>query len=451
MSVFRAGFAEVVITPPVGTPMEGYSAREGVSQGVHDDLYARALVLDDGATRAAIVSCDLLGVDRRLVAAVRERASSLAEVPGANIMVAATHTHAGPAGLRWDIDGALAEITARTIAGAIATAARRLEPALLKVGAGSVNSISQNRRHPQWPVDTGLRVLLLDRPDDQQPPIAAVINAACHATVLFATNLFLSADYPGAAVRTFRRVTAAPALFLNGACGNVNPVWIRQDFSDVDRVGAIVGSEAARLAAQLRPLGRGAHVWNIRWDEVLDVPVAAGRLVETPRLAVAAELVDLPLRELPAPEEYDDRLAELNRRLAAATDPAERRALLAAVTRYRTERMVAARQAGRPAGGHALHPELQAMSLGDGVALLALPGEFFVETAGGIRAAAGIPDLLIACYANHYIGYVCPPETFDQGGYEAGVTLVGPAAEPAVRQSAVQLLQRAVGGGSTQA
>jgi len=446
VSGFQAGFAEVVITPPVGTPMEGYSAREGVSQGVHDDLCARALVLDDGTTRAAIVSCDLLGVDRRLVAAARERAESLSGVPAAQIMVAATHTHAGPSGLRWDIDSALAEITARKIAGAIDAAARRLEPAVLKVGAGTLGGISQNRRHPEWPVETTLRLLLVDRPDTDQPPIAAVINGACHATVLFATNLFLSADYPGAAVRTFRRVTAAPALFLNGACANVNPAWIRQDFAEAERVGAIVGSEAARLAAQLRPLGHGQHVWNIRWDEVLDVPVLAGRLIASPRLSVAAEQVGLPLRELAPPDEYDRRLAELDRRLAAATDPVARRALMAEVTRFRTERMVAARQAGRPAAGHALHPEIQAISLGDGVALLALPGEFFVETAGAIRAAASVPDLLVACYANHYIGYVCPPEVFEQGGYEAGVTLVGPDAEPAMRAAAVRLLRRVAGG-----
>lgn len=446
MSGFQAGFAQVVITPPVGTPMEGYSARQGVSQGVHDDLYARALVLDDGATRAAIVSCDLLGVDRRLVAAARERAESLSGVPAAQIMVAATHTHAGPAGLRWDIDAALAEITARKIAGAIDAAARRLESAVLKVGAATLDGISQNRRQPEWPVETTLRLLLVDRPDTDQPPIAAIINGACHATVLFATNLLLSADYPGAAVQTFRRVTAAPALFLNGACANVNPAWIRQDFAEAERVGAIVGSEAARLAAQLRPLGHGQHVWNIRWDEVLDVPVLAGRLIASPRLSVAAERVGLPLRELAPPDEYDRRLRELDRRLATATEPVARRALMAEITRSRTERMVAARQAGRPAAGHALHPEIQAISLGDGVALLALPGEFFVETARAIRAAADVRDLFVACYANHYVGYVCPPEAFEQGGYEAGVTLVGPDAEPAVREAAVRLLRRVAGG-----
>ncbi|HYM27789.1 MAG TPA: hypothetical protein VET66_06550, partial [Steroidobacteraceae bacterium] len=66
----RAGAAEVVMTPPIGTPLDGYGGRVGGAVGVHDDLHARAIVVDDGATQAAIVGCDLVGVDRRLVAMV---------------------------------------------------------------------------------------------------------------------------------------------------------------------------------------------------------------------------------------------------------------------------------------------------------------------------------------------------------------------------------------------
>jgi hypothetical protein len=111
----RAGAAEVVITPPVGTLLDGYSGREDGAVGVHDDLHARALVVDDGTTSAAIVSCDLIGIDRRLVATIRERASAATGIPAANIMVAATHTHAGPAGLRRDLDEPLTEVMARTM------------------------------------------------------------------------------------------------------------------------------------------------------------------------------------------------------------------------------------------------------------------------------------------------------------------------------------------------
>jgi hypothetical protein len=83
--------------------------------------------------------------------------------------------------------------------------------------------------------------------------------------------------------------------------------------------------------------------------------------------------------------------------------------------------------------------------MGEGLALLALPGEFFVETAEAIRAECGIPDLLVACYANDYIGYVSPPEAYEQGGYEAGVTFFTPEAEGIVREAVVEVLQSLTG------
>ena len=71
---FQAGAAEVIITPPIGTLLDGYGGRIGGSIGVHDDLHARAIVVDDGVTQAAIVSCELIGVDRR---SSRPRATAL--------------------------------------------------------------------------------------------------------------------------------------------------------------------------------------------------------------------------------------------------------------------------------------------------------------------------------------------------------------------------------------
>jgi hypothetical protein len=435
------GADEVVITPPVGTFLDGYGSRTSGSVGVHDDLHARALVLDDGRTRAAIVSCDLIGVDRRLVARVREIASEATGIPGDQIMVAATHTHAGPAGLRADLNAPLTDTTSRLIAGAIIAADREKRPAAMKAGQGSVDSVSQNRRDPAGPADDALRVLLFDSLDPREPPVASVINFACHATVLFHTNMQISADYPGYALETVRGIIGdAPSLFLNGACGDVNPAWIEQEHSEARRVGTIVGAEAARRMQEMRPLGARQKVWNIRWDELTDKPVASGVLVE-PGLRVASRNVRLQLRQLDPPERYDERLRELDAGLAsiAPADVEGRRRLMEHHTQLSAERGVAARL--RPGGPHYIKPELQAIRLGDGCAVLGLPGEFFVETARAIQAAAGIPHLLIACYANHYIYYVIPAHEYAKGGYESGTTMLTEDAEATVRAEALALLR----------
>ena len=90
--------------------------------------------------------------------------------------------------------------------------------------------------------------------------------------------------------------------------------------------------------------------------------------------------------------------------------------------------------------------ELMAVSFGPGVALLGLPGEFFVETVAEIRERAGLRYLPVACYANHYVGYVVPPKAYDEGGYEPGVTLLAPEAEGIVIKEAVVLLAEVSGG-----
>ena len=441
MTNLTAGTAAVVITPPVGTPMEGYSAREGGSQGVHDDLHARALVVDDGSTAIAIVSCDLVGVDWRLVAEARDRAAQATGIATDHILIAATHTHAGPAGLRRDLDESLLDVTARHIAGAIAAAHTARRPAVLKIGEGQIDSVSQNRRQPDWPIDPSLYVLLFDDLDPLQPPIAALINFACHATVLYHTNMLLSADYVGHAVRTVEKLfPGLGGIFLNGACGNVNPAWIAQEHAEAERVGTIVGAAAARLIGELRPLGPGQRADNIRWSEHIELPVTVGKLIDDVQLRVASRRVELPMKSYLDPVEYESSLRELQARVDAL-DPAavaERRSLMAQVTRLRTERGVAARMA--ELGRLTLRPEFMAISFSPELMLLGLPGEFFVETIVEIREKAGLRYLPVACYANHYIGYVVPAPAYDEGGYEAGVTLLAPPAEGIAKQEALAIL-----------
>ena len=85
---------------------------------------------------------------------------------------------------------------------------------------------------------------------------------------------------------------------------------------------------------------------------------------------------------------------------------------------------------------------MQAVSLGEGLALLALPGEFFAETAEMIREEAGIEDLLVACYANDYVGYVVLADEYDRGGYETGVTFFAPEAERIIRDTSIEMLRQ---------
>ncbi|HEU5330813.1 MAG TPA: hypothetical protein VFU78_22160, partial [Thermomicrobiales bacterium] len=101
----RLGAAKAVITPTVGSELSGFIARTAPMAGVHDDLYARALVFagEGAAERAALVTLDAIDLNATTVAAIRERAAALTGIPGERIGVTCTHTHGGPATLagRW--------------------------------------------------------------------------------------------------------------------------------------------------------------------------------------------------------------------------------------------------------------------------------------------------------------------------------------------------------------
>ena len=84
MGQLKAGAAKANITPYVGINMSGFGNRTKPSVGVHDDLYAKALVLDDATTQIGIVSCDLLNLDESSITSIREKAQELTEMDGEN-------------------------------------------------------------------------------------------------------------------------------------------------------------------------------------------------------------------------------------------------------------------------------------------------------------------------------------------------------------------------------
>src|SRR6266542_111998 len=150
----QVGTAAVDITPPVGSFVKG-QFQDRFAQLVHDPLYARAMVLDDGATTVALVACDLAVLANDTVAAIRSLVAAQSDLRPENVMVTATHTHTGPAmieGLARPADTEYVSLVARDVAGVIAAASRAKRPATLGVGSGWEPSASHNRR---WVMSDG--------------------------------------------------------------------------------------------------------------------------------------------------------------------------------------------------------------------------------------------------------------------------------------------------------
>ena len=439
-----AGAAVADITPPVGIEMGGYGARQGVSTGVLDPLLVRVLALSDGTTSVVLAVADLVAVWPDMVERARELVEAATGVPAGNVLVAATHTHSGPAGISARADSEYAGIAARTIAGAARMALAALTPVTLKVATAEIATISQNRRDPDGPIETELTVLSAAVPAGDV--VATLVNHACHATVLEYDNLGYSADWPGACCRAVEQAVGGRAVYLQGACGDINPVWMRHDHAEVQRVGGIVGAAAARAVHELRPLGEGQWAVNLNWSEETAKEPAPGTVLSDVRLAAATVPVDLPRRVLDAPEEIEAEMARIEQQIAdAGDDLAVRRALRPRLNRLNVERFPhAGRGRGLP-GGRTERAEVQVMRLATECALVALPGEFFVETGHRIRErlrGEGIGHVLVAGYANGYLGYLPAPDQFDLHGYEVGCARFEPAAAGMVADAAVDAVRR---------
>ncbi len=442
MAAFQAGAARVVITPPIGVPLSGYFVAEGrteTARVVHDDLYARALVLSDGDTTVAIVTTDLIGLADEELSMVRREVQQKAGISPEHLILACTHTHSGPIVnpfppveiVPGQADEDYFRLLPRLIGSAVAMAARWMRPA--RIGAGRGESYININRREKLPDGTlrGLpflgrnpagihdREVGVLRVDDAQSgrPLAVLLSYACHPVVL-GPNLEISADYVGYTVG-FLEEQLGPdvvALFANGAQGNMNSIVHPGTYEDAQRLGITLGAEALKVA--------------------LSTPTA-----DHARIATTTRRVELPLNPAAAPDRqrtYIDFLQQEHARFTREGDrprawDIEMRLNVAQYRLYNRER------AAQPF----ISAEVTAFGIkGDNtsIGLISEPAELFCDYSIKARQHSPFATTLILGLANGFIGYVPTPEVYTEGGYECEATHVAPEAGEQLCQTMIDAL-----------
>ncbi|WP_165070347.1 neutral/alkaline non-lysosomal ceramidase N-terminal domain-containing protein [Paludisphaera rhizosphaerae] len=375
---FRAGFAACDVTPDAPVPMWGYGARHDVlSQGVHDRLSARVVVVEAGEMRTAIVGMDLgRGPTTAMMAEIRR---TLAPRRFAGILIGGSHTHHGPVIELTDAPGrgrgkfdaavAYARDLPAKLAAAIAEADDRLEPVQIRAAAKDV-SLNRNRHSKRSPqsTDPRLTVIRLDRPDGS--PLALLVNFAAHPVMRSPELLEFSADYPGAMRATIEADLKAPAVFLQGAGGDMSPNPPDEASKGPDEFGRLLGLaalEAARSAKEADPIRPTIAV-----------------AVESQRFGLRLDLAN-PINRVLYGRAFFPELVE---NVSAEFD-----------------------------GGMTL--ESTTVLLGDSIGLIGLPGEPFHAHATRLRERADLPFPLILGYCNGHFLYLPTIEAASEGGYGA--------------------------------
>ncbi len=430
----RVGAAEVDITPPPGLRMSGYF-HERLNTGTKDPLKAKAVVFEQGDTRAALVFCDLIGVPAGVSVRARGRIEQRTGIPAAHVGVAATHSHTGPLyygpmhrilhdravaahgkdPVAFDYAGFL---TGR-IAEAVEKARAALAPARLESGLAREPGLAFHRRfhmkdgsvrtnpgalnpdivRPAGPIDPDVGLLLARGP---KGPLALLSVYALHLDTTGGTEY--SADFPFALERRLRDSMGAGfvSLFGAGTCGNINHVDVsRKTRPKADEIGTALAEAVLAEVPRLAPVA--------------------------PSLAVANRRVEVPLRKHPV-EEVE--LARKNvDKVGGRELPFLDQVRICSILHLQDLPPV-------------LPLEVQAFRLGRDTAVVTLPGEVFVEHGLAIRHASPFRHTFVVELANDNPAYVPTREAFAQGGYEVVNSRIEPGGGEKLVEAALELLRQ---------
>lgn len=437
-----AGTSEVVITPPVGVPLLGCIQR---SNGVHDDLFARALVLGDGVDRVALVCLDLIGLEFGLADELREAIRLQTGI--SHLLLNCSHTHSAPFTIPWSIIGwrtfsresqawrnDLVTKVTRLVGEAAATATE----AVLRVGRAP-GQIGFNRRfptpqgilmkaYPQGTVVPWVDVLRVDGTNGKT--IAVLFSHAAHPVIVHGASRLISADYPGYAVRKVQQHFGGKTLAMFAqACGaNINGEPLRGGFEAAEQAGVKLGEAAIEAATQSQPLPQAAlTIQSVK----AALPIRGFPLIEEVERALRAAEAQLA-RSFGSLAPRDDQLWDLQDQLPPAkvsrADSTENDVQPMGEQPWWHQDTVLclsdliekARRGEKPS----LRFEVTALSVGDAWCLLAMTHELFAEYQLWFEHTAPFHHKMTWAYTNGGESYVPTDQAFPEGGYEAAVIAI---------------------------
>ena len=279
----EVGFGKADITPDLDRHvvwMAGYGNNRRAT-GVHDPLWARAVVLREGASKLALVSVDLIGLQRPAVLKVRER------LPGyLHILVASTHNHEGPdviglwgpSQLESGVDSTYVEFVVERIVEAVQAAEANLTPAWAAYGTAEAPELLVDSRLPVVK-DPILRAIKFNAADGS--PLGLLLQFSNHPESLGPQNTLVTADFPHYTIEALEARYGVPVAYFTGAIGGLmtNP----QEFPAPG--GAVV--EAGTFAF--------AEAYGVAVARVFDRALGAAESLQLSPLAVSTAPVFVPL------------------------------------------------------------------------------------------------------------------------------------------------------------
>ncbi|MDD4868961.1 MAG: neutral/alkaline non-lysosomal ceramidase N-terminal domain-containing protein [Kiritimatiellae bacterium] len=391
---WKAGVAKVKITPDESIWMAGYSSRDKSSEGVRQDLFAKALALQDGAGKPSVlVTLDLVGIDREMVDVITQKCSKQFGITREQLLFNISHTHSGPvAGTvlmpmykltpeRLEVVRRYSEGLINKTVSVIGASLKDLVPVTLQYKQG-IAGFAANRRRvsnrslPQV-VDHDVPVLKICHTNGTLHTV--VVGYSCHATCL--SDFMINGDWPGYAQEEIEKAhPGTTAMFVQGCGADCNPLPRRKV-----ELCMIYGKIIAAAV-----------------EEVLGRPMIP---LNGP-MKTAFEYVDVPFQTLPTREELETRLKDKNeyKRIHARylLDTLDKEGKLPSCYPY----------------------PVQVWQFGPKLKLIALAGEVVVDYSLRLKAQHGWDTTWVAGYSNDILAYIPSLRVLKEGGYEGGEAMI---------------------------
>ena len=427
-----AGTAKIDITPQANVWMDGM-IRAHKSTGVHDRLFARALVMANDGDRNnafAVVSVDVAVFNEKDTRRGRQTAADKTNIPADHIVIAATHNHSGPAtfGYFSPVEKDYVEELLNKIVITIDEAANNMRPAVAACGSGREDTISHYRRlladdghvvmnwepypaehivGPLGEVDPEVGVLKITEAEDSKKVICLLFNHAGHPNVMSGDNYLLSADYPGFAAGLLEDEFGETAIFVNGAQGTMDIDGLKdRDWEGVERAGRALAGAVSETARSIMPLKttviRGAgikykipirKITDAEWTWAQNILKQTGGKIEVVADGVGDDYKALCYKRLRETEKEDIPVEQI------------------------------------------------CFAVGNS-AFISFPGELFTEIGMCIKARSPFRHTYIIGLANWTVGYVPTRKAIKEGGFAVDIRQVNADAEDIIVEQSLALLQK---------
>lgn len=433
---FRAASAQVEITPKNGTPLAGFYRARAVA-GVLDPLYAKTIVMEQDGIHAAVVVLDVAYTTQALVDAARKAVQEQCGIEGDHVMISATHTHTGPTMPRLNLMDKLTQADSppgvafmqtlpNLIAKSVNDAKTKLAPVTPSFAIGDGKGISFNRRvlkdgsseaiwqpktidtatmRPAGPVDPDIGILVFNTTGSAPRPIASLLNFAMHPTSA-GGGTKVSADYCGVFTKLIneRHGPEMISVFANGCCGNIN----QNDYFTGKRRNHL------QIGAML------ADATDAAWPSLKPLKTIAPRIAST---RVTLQRRTYTEAEIAKAKDIATRMVTEN--LGTVT-MAEAVCIMETLSKQ----------------NEPLTVEVQVIAFSDEAAIVALPGEIFVELGLALKKQSPFKHTLIAELANGSIGYIPDSRAYPQGNYEVVSARCAQGSGEALVDAALKLLKQ---------